>query len=150
MLLFLLKKLYSHCSSLPSCINDDLVSTVEIAHSCNCNINGYLGMEMPTGIAAGRLWVPTPSFVRHGTGSCQLLVLPQEDLLTPTLIRVGTSKSSWGSNPMLAPWVGMNTECFAFVCMCVCMQMLHICTHTYYIFQCFTLHMQYTRFEVCW
>ena len=38
------KKLYSHCSSLPSCINGDLgglVSTGKIAHPA-ININGYL------------------------------------------------------------------------------------------------------------
>ena len=49
-----------------------------------------LGQQMPTVHVFAqqvrillRLWVPTPSPVRHATASCGLLVLPQEDLPMP-------------------------------------------------------------------
>jgi len=55
------------------------MSTGEAVHSCN--INRYLVGQDPGG-TSGAL----PSPVRHGTASCRLLILPQEDLLLLTLV----------------------------------------------------------------
>ena len=57
----------------------------------SCNINGYLGeanancpcLTQWVKVQMG-VWVSTPSAVGHGTDSCRLLVLPQEDFPAQT------------------------------------------------------------------
>jgi len=51
------------------------------------------------------LQVPTPSPVRHGTASCRLLVLSQEDL--PALTH---STGVAHRCPSASHWVGMTTQ----------------------------------------
>ena len=60
------------------CVSGYLVLTGEAITNCPCLTQRVKG--------PGGTQVPTPSPVRHGTTSCGLLVLPQEDLpaLTPS------------------------------------------------------------------
>ena len=58
-------------------------------------------------------WVLRPSPVRHGTASCRLLILPEEDL--PALVVT----SHWVS--VTAQWQPKHFRAFSLhVCMCIC------------------------------
>ena len=95
--------------SIPSCLNGDLVSW--------CQLGKQPVYQVFTGEANGNCpfltrWVkvqvgfrvPTPSPVGHGTTSCKLLVLPQED------VPVGRHD-----------YTSLVAKGFDFVCVCACM-----------------------------
>ena len=123
---FLSKKLYSHCSTLPNCINGDLQLTTEIAHQLN--INGYLVM---TGEANVKLLSmsankcgPGGTYSAHVRPTCRELASLQVDL-PPLALRVWVMPR----HPLVA------ASCYP-VCACAC---LSICVSVCVCGMCYSV-----------
>ena len=106
------KKLYSHCSSPPSCIKGDLAIAGEVnAKLCM----SHLMVKVQVGP-----WVPTPSSMRHVQPPAERQSYSQEDpsvLTLECLLSAQASQSAWvgmtvpnGSNRP-CPHVRVSTLC---------------------------------------
>jgi len=130
------RKLHSHSSSLPNCVNGDLV-TWEAAHPCSCYGQGV------SGEANSLSWLAVlKSLWNFGRSTCSLLVWPQKDLIAQDL-------SAWVVHMQShACWAAMSVFYMAAIVLCIYLRIL--CVMCVYVnFVCLSMYCMCVYFYVC-